>query len=248
MKELKFFMFAVESDNPNKIVKSLKGETNLILGIKVSELALARFRSKYIVVQSKLEQFKLWDCLTLDDLKKLKRNYELIDALETKDYIETIAKIDRGNEEIVEGHKVIPLFKTPYCKRFDRTYLSDTAIDLYLTSLHKIINEFEIGVGTIDYLVNQSNKERYMRNTNRCQHLSKVHNKQFGSTFTLDYERIVAKGGETIFGNSLMGFVITDNKEIELVYCTLGAEKRGEFDYHPLIKLLNSGFYLPKNS
>ena len=99
MKELKFFMFAVESDNRNKIVESLKGKTNLILGIKVSELALARFRSKYIVVQSKLEQFKLWDCLTLDDLKKLKRNYELVDALETKDYIETIAKIDRGNEE-----------------------------------------------------------------------------------------------------------------------------------------------------
>ena len=248
MKELKFFMFAVESDNPNKIVESLKGETNLILGIKVSELALARFKYKYIVVQSKLEQFKLWDCLTLDDLNKLKRNYELVDALETKDYIETIAKIDRGNEEIVEGYKVVPLFKTPYCKRFDRTYLSDTAIDRYLTSLHKIINEFEIGVGTIDYLVNQSNKERYMRNTNRCQHLGKVHNKQFGSTFTLDYERIVAKGGETIFGNSLMGFVITNDKNIELVYCTLGAEKKGEFDYHPLIKLLDSGFYLPKYS
>ena len=223
MKELKFFMFAVESDNPNKIVESLKGETNLILGIKVSELALARFRSKYIVIQSKLEHFKLWDCLTLDDLKKLKRNYELVDALETKDYIETIAKIDRGNEEIVESHKVIPLFKTPYCKRFDRTYLSDTAIDRYLTSLYKIINEFEIGVGTIDY-------------------------KQFGSTFTLDYERIVAKGGKTVFGNSLMGFVITNDKNIELVYCTLGAEKKGEFDYHPLIKMLNSGFYLPKYS
>lgn len=249
MKELKFFVFACDSDNPNDIVNHLKGKMNLILGVKLSDLALARYRSKYIVVQSKIGNFKLWDCLDYENLEKLKSVFNVVDVLDTDEYISQIAKIDMGNDKFDRLDRIKPLFPTKYCVRFDRTILTDQGVERYLDSVHTIINSYESGVGTIENLVALANKQKFMNGVNKCRYLpNDPYNNRMFSGLVLDFNNMRKDNIDTVFGNSLIGFVIKDNKELELAYCTLDISRKGEFDHHPLIKMLNSGFYLPKYS
>ena len=249
MKELKFFVFACDSDNPNDIVNFLKDKSGFILGIKLSDLALVRCRSNYIVVQSNLDKFKLWDRLTYEDIVKLKRSYKFVDVINTEEYISQIAKIDMDNDKFDRLDRIKPLFPTKYCVRFDRTNLTDQGIERYLDSIHTIINSYESGVGTIENLVSLANKQKFMNGINKCKYLpNDPYNVSPYRGLKLDYKGMRKTGVHTVFGNSLIGFIIKDNKELELAYCTLSIERKGEFDHHPLIKMLNSGFYLPKYS
>ena len=86
-----------------------------------------------------------------------------------------------------------------------------------------------------------------MSNVNKYQYINASgHSSQITSKISLDYDKLVKDEIDMIFGNPLIGFGITKNKDIELIYLTLDRERKDEFDTHPLMRLLNNNFYKAK--
>lgn len=248
MKELKLFTFASDTKNPIDIVKSLKGKSNLILAIKLADLSIAKFRNKFIVVKSNIDDFKDWDILDEDYQDKLK-DYQIIEVINTSEYDSEISKIDANVRNIVKkgNKKIIPLFSMPHVISFQKTGLNNNGILRYLDSMNLILNLVEEGNLNIEFIISIANKQKFMSNVNKYQYInSSGHSSQITSKISLDYDKLVKDEIDMIFGNPLIGFGITKNKDIELIYLTLDRERKGEFDTHPLMRLLNNNFYKAK--
>lgn len=241
MKELKLFTFASDTKNPINIVKSLKGKSNLILAIKLADLSIARFRNKFIVVKSNINDFKDWDILD--------ENYQIVEVINTNEFDSEISKIDANAKNMVkEGNKkIMPLFSMPHVISFQKTGLNNSGILRYLDSMNLILNLIEEGNLNIEFIISIANKQKFMSNVNKYQYINASgHSSQITSKISLDYDKLVKDEIDMIFGNPLIGFGITKNKDIELIYLTLDRERKGEFDTHPLMRLLNNNFYKAK--
>ena len=241
MKELKLFTFASDTKNPINIVKSLKGKSNLILAIKLADLSIARFRNKFIVVKSNINDFKDWDILD--------ENYQIVEVINTNEFDSEISKIDANAKNMVkEGNKkIMPLFSMPHVISFQKTGLNNSGILRYLDSMNLILNLIEEENLNIEFIISIANKQKFMSNVNKYQYINASgHSSQITSKISLDYDKLVKDEIDMIFGNPLIGFGITKNKDIELIYLTLDRERKGEFDTHPLMRLLNNNFYKAK--
>lgn len=244
MKELKLFTFASDSEKPLDIVNSLKGKTNLIVAIKLADLALAKVRNQFIVVKSNLDNFRSWEILDDTYLDKLK-NYHIIDVINTLKFDDILSKIDADIRNMKdEGEKTRPLFIMPFVISFRKSELNDDGVLRYLNSAKFILDLIEGGV-SVEEAISQANKKTFMSNVNKFQYIRKDC-KQLSSRTILDIDFLANAGIEVIFGNSLICFGITKNKDIVLIYFTLGRERKGEFDNHPLMRLLNNYFYNAK--
>lgn len=246
MKSIKFCMFACNSNNPIEIVKFLKGKTNLLIAIKFADFVVASYKNRLTVVKSNLNQYKAWDALSFDELNKLRNQFNVSEVVNDKDFDNYIAKIDVGaNPKKLSNVEEKPIFKTPYLLSCVICRLSDDGIKRYLDSLHYILSALESSDSSIDLIITQANKAKFMNNINKYLFISKDQTKQLNTLVNLDYQKLNDKGAKVLFGNSLMGFIVLEDGSIELAYCTLGEKRKGDFADHPLIRLLDSGFHLP---
>nr|DAY41583.1 MAG TPA: hypothetical protein [Caudoviricetes sp.] len=242
MKELKLFTFASDSENPSDIVNFLKGKTNLIVAIKLADLALAKVRNRFIVIKSNIDDFKVWEALDSDYLNKTK-NYHIVDVINTLEFDNAISRIDADIKNIDE-EKVRSAFIMPFVMSFRKSELNDRGVLRYLDSTKFILDLIEGGV-SVEEAIKLANKKTFMSNVNKFQYINNSC-KQLSSRTILDFDLLAKAGIEVIFGNSLICFGITKSKDIILISFTLDKKRKGEFDNHPLLRLLNNNFYNAK--